>query len=208
MAKSPLSIAVLISGGGTTLQNFIDLRDSGKLDVDLKLVISSRPSAKGLQRAADADIPTTVIERSGHPEGLFSKQITGALRQANVDLVCMGGFLSMWIVPPDFEGRVMNIHPALLPSFGGKGFYGRRVHEAVLEAGCKVTGCSVHFVDNVYDNGPIILQKAVAVHEEDTPETLAKRVRKREKVIYPEAIRLFAQDRLRIEGRRVHIAAP
>ena len=205
MTKSPLSIAVLISGGGTTLQNFIDLRARGELDVDIKLVISSRSSAKGLQRAADAGIPTTVIERSGNPDGLFSKHITDALRQADVDLVCMGGFLSMWIIPPDFEGRVMNIHPALLPGFGGKGFYGRRVHESMLEAGCKIAGCTVHFVDNIYDNGPIILQKAVAVHENDTPETLAKRVRKQEKVIYPEAIRLFAQDRLRIEGKRVRI---
>ncbi len=205
MTKSPLSIAVLISGGGTTLQNFIDLRDSGELHVEFKLVISSRSDAKGLQRATEAGIPTMVIERSGDPEGLFSKQITDALRQADVDLVCMGGFLSMWIVPPDFEGRVMNIHPALLPSFGGQGFYGRRVHESVIEAGCKVTGCTVHFVDNVYDNGPIILQKAVTVHEDDTPETMAKRVRKQEKVIYPEAIRLFAQDRLRIEGKRVRI---
>ncbi len=205
MTKSPLSIAMLISGGGTTLQNFIDLRDSGELHVEFKLVISSRSDAKGLQRATEAGIPTMVIERSGDPEGLFSKQITDALRQADVDLVCMGGFLSMWIVPPDFEGRVMNIHPALLPGFGGQGFYGRRVHESVLEAGCKVTGCSVHFVDNIYDNGPIILQNAVAVHENDTPETLAKRVRKHEKTIYPEAVRLFAQDRLRIEGRRVRI---
>ena len=205
MTKSPLSIAVLISGGGTTLQNFIDLRDSGELHVDFKLVISSRPSAKGLQRAAEAGIPTMVIERSVNPDGLFSKQITDALRQADVDLVCMGGFLSMWIIPPEFEDRVMNIHPALLPGFGGKGFYGRCVHEAVLEAGCKVTGCTVHFVDNIYDNGPIILQRAVTVHEDDTPETLAKRIRKYEKVIYPEAIRLFAQNRLCVEGRRVRI---
>ncbi|MCH8963573.1 MAG: phosphoribosylglycinamide formyltransferase [Planctomycetes bacterium] len=205
MTKSPLSIAVLISGGGTTLQNFIDLRDSGELHVEFKLVISSRSSAKGLQRAAEAGIPTMVIERSANPDGLFSKQITDALRQADVDLVCMGGFLSMWIIPPEFEDRVMNIHPALLPGFGGKGFYGRRVHEAVLEAGCKVTGCTVHFVDNVYDNGPIILQRAVTVHEDDTPETLAKRIRKYEKVIYPEAIRLFAQNRLCVEGRRVRI---
>ncbi len=205
MNKSPLNIAVLISGGGTTLQNFIDLRDSGELHVDIKLVISSQPSAKGLQRAAEAGIRTLVIERSANPDGLFSKQITDALRQADVDLVCMGGFLSMWIIPPDFEGRVMNIHPALLPGFGGKGFYGRRVHEAVFESGCKLTGCSVHFVDNVYDNGPIILQKAVTVHEDDTPETLAKRIRKYEKVIYPEAIRLFAQSRLRTEDRRVRI---
>ncbi len=205
MADSRLRVAVLISGGGTTLQNFIDLRDRGELHVDLKLVISSRPGAEGLQRAAVPGIQTEVIVRSANPEDLFSKKITDAIRAADVDLVCMGGFLSMWIIPPEFEGRVMNIHPALLPGFGGKGFYGRRVHEAVLEAGCKITGCTVHFVDNVYDNGPIILQQALAVHEDDTPQTLAERVRELERSTYPKAVRLFAQDRLRIEGRRVRI---
>ncbi len=205
MTRSPLSIAVLISGCGTTLQNFIFLRDRGELDIDIRLVISSRPGVKGLRRAMDAEIPGKVVQRSSHPQDLFSKQITQAVRQADVDLVCMGGFLSMWIIPPDFQGRVMNIHPALLPRFGGKGFYGLYVHQAVLEAGCKVSGCTVHFVDNIYDHGPIILQKAVPVQEDDTPETLAKRVRKQERILYPEAVRLFAQDRLRIEGRRVRI---
>lgn len=205
MPGAPLKIAVLISGSGTTLQNFIALRERGELDVDIKLVISSRPDVGGLQRAADAGIASTVIERSADAQNLFSKRITEALQEADVDLVCMGGFLSMWIIPPEFEGRVMNIHPALLPSFGGKGFYGARVHQSVLEAGCKVSGCTVHFVDNIYDNGPIILQQAVPMLDDDTPAELAQRVRKQERIIYPKAVRLFAQNRLWIAGRRVRI---
>ena len=205
MPRAPLKIAVLISGSGTTLQNFIVHRDRGELDVDIKLVISSRADVGGLQRAAEAGIASKVIERSADEQNLFSKKITEALREADVDLVCMGGFLSLWIIPPEFEGKVMNIHPALLPSFGGKGFYGQRVHQSVLEAGCKVSGCTVHFVDNIYDNGPIILQQAVPVSEDDTPAELVQRVRKQERIIYPKAIQLFAEGRLRIAGRRVRI---
>jgi formyltetrahydrofolate-dependent phosphoribosylglycinamide formyltransferase len=204
MAKR-LNIAVLISGSGSTLQNFIDLQSTGDLPVEIKLVVSSRAGAAGLKRARDAGISATVFERTAHPEDLFSKKITDAVKQADVDLVCMGGFLSMWVIPPEFEARVMNVHPALLPLYGGKGFYGDRVHRAVLDAGCKVSGCTVHFVDNIYDNGPIILQRALAVNEDDTPESLGQRVRKLERAVYPEAIRLFARDRLRIEGRRVRI---
>ncbi len=204
MAKR-LNIAVLISGSGSTLQNFIDLQRTGDLPVEIKLVVSSRAGAAGLKRAQDAGISSTIFERTAHPEDLFSKKITDAVKQAEVDLVCMGGFLSMWVIPPEFEARVMNVHPALLPLYGGKGFYGDRVHRAVLDAGCKVSGCTVHFVDNIYDNGPIILQRALAVNEDDTPESLGQRVRKLERDVYPEAIRLFARDRLRIEGRRVRI---
>jgi len=127
------------------------------------------------------------------------------LDAAEVDLVCLAGFLSFWEIPPRYEGRVMNIHPALLPGFGGKGMYGHRVHEAVLGAGCKVSGCSVHFVTNEYDAGPIIVQKAAAVLEGDTPDDLAARVFGQECKAYPEAIRLFAEGRLRIEGHVVHV---
>jgi formyltetrahydrofolate-dependent phosphoribosylglycinamide formyltransferase len=205
MPFDPLPIAFLLSGSGTTLQNFIDLRAAGALPIDIKIVISSRDGVKGLQRAEAAGIPSVVVPRAVQPQELFSKQITQAVLDADVKLVCMGGFLSMWVIPPEFEGRVMNVHPALLPSFGGKGCYGNRVHQAVLDAGCKVSGCTVHFADNIYDHGPIILQTAVPVKENDTPETLGRRVRKQERMIYPEAVRLFAADRLRIEGRRVKI---
>jgi formyltetrahydrofolate-dependent phosphoribosylglycinamide formyltransferase len=200
-----LNIAVLISGAGTTLQNFINLARSGALPVNLRLVISSRPGAKGLERAVAAGVPTEVISRGPGAEDLFSQRVTQALSRAQVDLVCMAGFLRMWIVPPEFENRVMNIHPALLPGFGGKGFYGQRVHQAVLDAGCKVSGASVHFADNIYDHGPIILQKAVSVREDDTASTLARRVHRAERLIYPQAVRLFAEGRLRVDGRRVHV---
>lgn len=205
MPTMPLRIAFLLSGGGSTLQNFINLRAAGELNIDLRLVISSRPGVRGLERAEAAGIPTYVVARSDHPEALFSKQISDAVKQSEVDLVCMGGFLSMWIIPPEFEGRVMNVHPALLPGFGGKGFYGLRVHQAVLEAGCKVSGCTVHFVDNIYDHGPIILQKAVPIREGDTPEALARRIRRQERILYPQAVRLFAEGKLSVEGRCVRI---
>ena len=129
-----------------------------------------------------------------------------ALDGASVDLVIQAGFLSLWYVPPQYDGRVMNIHPALLPAFGGHGMFGHHVHEAVLAAGCKVSGCTVHFVTNEYDAGPIIVQKAVAVHEGDDADALAARVFEQECVAYPEAIRLFAQGKLRIEGKTVRVA--
>jgi formyltetrahydrofolate-dependent phosphoribosylglycinamide formyltransferase len=205
MPRRNLNIAVLISGAGTTLQNFIDLSRTGALPIDIRLVISSRPGVRGLERAAEAGVPAEVIQRRSHSEDLFSRRITQAVTRAGADLVCMAGFLQMWIIPPEFDNRVMNIHPALLPSFGGKGYYGLRVHQAVLDAGCKVSGASVHFADNIYDHGPIILQKTAPVRENDTAPALARRVRRAERLIYPEAVRLFAADRLRVDGRRVHI---
>ena len=135
----------------------------------------------------------------------FSKQIFAHCRAANVDLVCLAGFMQLIEVPDDFLGRVMNIHPALIPAFCGKGYYGHHVHEAVLAYGAKVSGCTVHFVDNQYDHGPVILQRAVPVLDDETAETLAARVFKEECEAYPEAIRLFAEKRLQIDGRRVRI---
>jgi folate-dependent phosphoribosylglycinamide formyltransferase PurN len=136
----------------------------------------------------------------------YSRRIADLLDAARVELVIQAGFLSLWHVPPQYEGRVMNIHPALLPGFGGHGMFGHHVHEAVLAAGCKVSGCTVHFVTNEYDAGPIIVQRCVPVLESDTPDSLADRVFEQECVAYPEAIRLFAEGRLRIEDRAVRIA--
>jgi folate-dependent phosphoribosylglycinamide formyltransferase PurN len=146
-----------------------------------------------------------VIERRafGDVAG-FSRAIFDTLRAAQVDLVTLAGFLSLIEIPDDFLGRVMNIHPALIPAFCGHGFYGHHVHEAVLARGCKLSGCTVHFADNHYDQGPIILQQAVPVLDADTPDTLAARVFEAECQAYPEAIRLFAAGRLEIHGRRVH----
>jgi phosphoribosylglycinamide formyltransferase 1 len=201
----PLRLAVLLSGGGTTLQNMIDLIARNELPATVELVIASRPDAYGLQRAAKAGIPTLVIPRKGIPPDEFSRRMQDAIRAARADLVCMAGFLSLWTIPDDYAGRVMNIHPGLLPSFGGKGYYGHHVHEAVINAGCKVSGCTVHLADNVYDHGPIIVQRCVPVLEDDTPDALAARVFEQECIAYPEAIRLFAEGRLRIDGHRVRI---
>src|SRR5439155_8230922 len=148
-------------------------------------------------------IPTAVVRRSACASVEdFSERIFGPCRQAGADLVCMAGFLQLVRVPDDFRLRVLNIHPALIPAFSGKGFYGHRVHEAALEAGVKVSGCTVHFADNEYDHGPIILQRVVPVLDDDTPDALAARVFEQECEAYPEAIRLFAEGRLRVEGRR------
>lgn len=201
----PLRLVIPLSGGGTTLQNMIDLIGRGQLPATVELVIGSRPDAYGLERAKKAGIPTQVIPRKGTPQEEFTRRMQDAIRGARADLVCMAGFLSLWAIPDDYIGRVMNIHPALLPSFGGKGYYGHHVHEAVLKTGCKVSGCTVHFADNVYDHGPIIVQRCVPVLEDDTPDTLAARVFGQECIAYPEAIRLFAEGRLKIEGPRVRI---
>jgi phosphoribosylglycinamide formyltransferase-1 len=207
-AAKSVRLVVLLSGGGTTLQNFIDRIGAGKLPATIELVIGSRPDAYGLERAKNAGIPTLVIPRKECAPEEFSRRLVEAIRGVRADLVCMAGFLSLWTIPDDYIGRVMNIHPALLPSFGGKGYYGHRVHEAVLAAGCKVSGCTVHFADNVYDHGPVIVQRCVPVLEDDTPDTLAARVFEQECIAYPEAIRLFAGGRLRIEGQLVRVLSP
>jgi phosphoribosylglycinamide formyltransferase 1 len=206
MATSPLRCAVLLSGGGTTLQNLLDKIADGRLAAKVVLVVSSKADAYGLERARRAGIGTVVVNRkeAGSLEA-FSQRIFAACRDAAVDLVCLGGFLQLLQVPDDFAGRVMNIHPALIPAFCGKGYYGHFVHEAVLAYGAKITGCTVHFVDNQYDHGPIILQRTVSVLEDDTPETLAARVFAQECEGYPEAIGFFAAGRLRLDGRRVRI---
>jgi phosphoribosylglycinamide formyltransferase 1 len=205
MPPSPLKLAVLVSGGGTTLQNLIDAIADGRLDARVSVVIGSRAGLKGLQRAADARLMNFVVERQAIGNvGVFSREVFSLIDDAGVDLVCLAGWLCLLEIPSKYAGRVMNIHPALLPSFGGKGMYGRRVHEAVLAHGCKVSGCTVHFVDATYDNGPIILQRTCPVLD-DTPETLAHRVFEEEKIAYPEAIRLYQEGRLKVEGRRVRV---
>jgi phosphoribosylglycinamide formyltransferase-1 len=210
--KRPFRIAVLISGAGTTLRNLLQKKAAGLLEgVEIVLVISSNPAAGGIQYAQQAGIPLRVIQRKEFPsQEAFSEAIFRECRQAGVDLVVLAGFLKQITVPSDFELRVVNIHPALIPAFCGKGFYGRHVHEAVLEYGAKISGCTVHFVDNQYDHGPVIAQRAVPVLDDDTPETLAARVFEQECELYPEVIRLIAAGRVRVEGRRVRIlpAAP
>ncbi len=201
-----MNAAVLISGGGTTLRNFLQKKSAGELDIDFKLVIASNPESGGLVYADEADIPTKVVCRKNCQSAeSFSDLIFSPCRNAGVDYVLMGGFLKHVLIPSDFTNRVVNIHPALIPAFSGKGFFGLHVHEAVLAYGAKVSGCTVHFVDNEYDHGPILLQRVVPVEEDDTPESLAKRVFEAECEAYPEALRLLASGFVRVEDRKVFL---
>lgn len=197
MAHSPLKLAVLISGGGRTLMNLQEKIEAGSLDGRIEVVVSSRPEVKGVERSKALGLPTRIIPRRDLSADAFQDSVTEAV--AGVDLVCMGGFLSLWRIPETMIGRVVNIHPALLPAFGGHGMYGRRVHEAVLSAGSQESGCTVHFCDNQYDHGPIILQRKIAVRPDDTPDSLAQRVFAEECVAYPEAIRRIISKEARYE---------
>ena len=203
---SPLKLAVLISGAGTTLRNMLEKIAAGSLGARIEIVVSSNPRATGLTIARDAGIATVSVQRREFTnDDDFGAAVFDACRARDVHLVAMAGFLKLAPVPTDFAGRVINIHPALIPAFCGRGYYGLKVHQAVLEYGAKVSGCTVHFVDNQYDHGPIILQRIVPVAEDDTPQTLAARVFAAECEAFPDALRLFAAGRLRIEGRRVRV---
>ncbi len=201
-----ISLAVLLSGSGRTLQNFIEEIEAGRLDANITVVISSRKDAYGLVRARERGIPAVAIPSKKFRDfDALSDAIAAELRKHPIDLIALAGFMCFFRIPPEFEGRIMNIHPALIPLFCGKGFYGHIVHDAVLEQGCKVSGCTVHFADNEYDHGPIIVQRCVPVLEDDTPDTLGDRVFEQELKAYPEAIQLFAEGRLRIEGNKARI---
>jgi formyltetrahydrofolate-dependent phosphoribosylglycinamide formyltransferase len=204
-----LRVVVLLSGTGRTLENLINVRASGALAIDIVRVISTRKRVRGNDIARAADIPLTIVpRRKSESPSQFSEAVLAAIRQERPDLVLMAGFLSKIAISPDLVGRVMNIHPALLPMFGGQGHYGQHVHEQVLAAGVKVTGCTVHFVDAEYDAGPIIAQACVPVREDDDVDSLAARVFAQERELYPHAIRLFAEDRLRIDGSLVRVLPP
>src|SRR5688500_1969823 len=208
MPSKPLNLAVLVSGSGTTLQNLIDQINAGTLaDARIGIVIGSRPELLGLKRAADAKLMNFVVDRRSFADvAAFSKAVFSLCDDAGVDMVVLAGWLCLLEIPEKYAGRVMNIHPALLPGpFGGKGMYGLKVHQVVINHGCKVSGCTVHFVDAQYDNGPIIVQRVCEVRDDDTPQTLAARVFEEEKIAYPQAIGLFAEGRLRIDGRRVRV---
>ena len=187
-----MRIAVLLSGSGRSLQNLIDRCRAGELPASIVLAISNKADAYGLERARQAGIPTHVVAKKDHPGEQFSQRIFELCREAKVDLVCLAGFLQLLTIPDEFAGRVLNIHPALLPKFGGHGMYGHHVHEAVLAAGEPVSGCTVHVATNEYDRGPILVQKQVPVLPDDTADTLAARVFEAECEAYPEAIKLMA----------------
>lgn len=183
-------LAVLLSGGGTTLQNLSERIADGSLTAEVVCVITSNATCFGIERAKTLGLPVHVMPRKQFDDKhAFSDAIFAACRQANADLICLAGFLSLLVIPDDFAGRVMNIHPSLLPRFGGKGMHGHHVHEAVLAAGESESGCTVHLADNTYDTGPVVLQRSCPVEAGDSPDTLAARVFDLECAAYPEAIR-------------------
>jgi formyltetrahydrofolate-dependent phosphoribosylglycinamide formyltransferase len=202
--RKPVRLGVLISGGGRTMMNILEHIKQGKLNAQIAVVISSLSTAGGVEKAKAAGLNVKIIRKKDFADiEQFSKRIEEELVAANVELVVQGGWLCLWKIPERYTSRVMNIHPALLPSFGGQGMWGHYVHEAVLKAGCKVSGCTVHFCTNEYDKGPIIIQRTCEVKDDDTPETLAERVFEQECIAYPEAIKLFAENRLLVEDGRV-----
>ncbi|MFM8271482.1 MAG: phosphoribosylglycinamide formyltransferase [Gemmata sp.] len=202
---TPIRIVALVSGGGTTLQNLLDRTAAGALGARVVGVVSSNADAFGVTRARRAGVPARVVSAAPR-RGTFADEVWAAVRGHAPDLVCLAGWLHLLPIPEDFRHRVLNIHPSLLPAFGGKGMYGHRVHAAVLAYGAKVSGCTVHFADDTYDTGPVLVQRCVPVLTADTPDALAARVFTAECEAYPEAIRLIAEGKVTVEGRRVLIS--
>lgn len=205
-----LKIAVLVSGGGTNLQALIDSEKRGELgNGRISLVLSSKPDVYALERAKQNDIPSKVLSRKDYPSiSDYSKVLADTLVEEGIDLVVLAGFLTIIDeqVYKKFPNKIINVHPALIPSFCGKGYYGLKVHESALEKGVKVSGATVHFVTPECDAGPIILQKPVNVLENDTPETLQRRIMEEaEWKILPEAVRLFCEGKIKVENNRVYV---
>jgi phosphoribosylglycinamide formyltransferase-1 len=208
-AASPLRVAVLLSGSGTSLENLLEHIDTGRVNAEVVVVVSSKEKAFGLERARKRGIPAVAVSRKKHPDKKdFNDRLHAALEPYDADLVVLLGFLSLFELRGRYEGRTLNVHPSLIPAFCGTGFYGSRVHEAVLESGVKLSGATVHLTDEQYDTGPILLQEAVPVREDDTVESLAARVQEAERRLVPRAVQLFAEGRVRVEGHRTRIADP
>lgn len=203
-----LRIAVFASGGGSNFQALVTATQTGTLTAEIGLCVSNRKRAGVLKRAENAEIPHVVLSpKAFDTSPTYTEAVLDTLQAHGVNFIALAGYLQQ--IPPElvaaFRHRMVNIHPALLPKFGGKGFYGKRVHAAVLEAGETTSGATVHMVDEAYDTGPIILQRKVPVLPTDTPETLAERVLRVEHQLYPEALQLFAEDRIEIQNSTLHI---
>ena len=206
-------IAVLVSGGGTNLQALIDAQEQGDIiSGRIAAVIASKPGVYALERAKQAGIPSYVVARKDYPDSrAMTVALVDKLKGLNIDLVVLAGFMTIFTeeMVNAYPNAILNVHPALIPSFCGKGYYGLHVHEKVLEYGVKLSGATVHFVSEECDGGPIVLQKAVAVEEGDTPEALQRRIMEQaEWVVLPKAVSLFCQGRLKVEGRTVRILKP
>lgn len=205
---SPVSIGVLISGGGTNLQAIIDNIKDGNIYGEIKLIVSNRKEAYGLIRGKEANIPTLFLDRKEfQSEEEYNLQLIKEFKERDVELIILAGYLRVLSNEfiQEFRGKIINIHPSLIPSFSGKGYYGEKVHRGVLDHGVKVTGATVHFVDEGTDTGPIILQEVVYVDKEETLDTLKEKVLKVEHKILVQAVKLYCQSRITIEGRKVII---
>ena len=201
-----LRLGILISGGGTTMSILQKTIKAGHLDAEICTVVSSSRKAAGVQRAEALGLPCTVITRATFDsDEAFSDSINAQMLRAKVDLVVMGGFLKRYLPGPQFRNRCINIHPSLIPAFSGHGFYGMRVHESVYRRGCTVSGCTIHFVDDQYDEGPIIYQQAVSLSLDDGPEQIQAKVFEAECEAYPKVIQWFAEKRVGLESGRVSI---
>ena len=202
-----LKLAVLLSGNGSSLENLFEHIDAGDLPAEIVVVLSSKPDAFGLERARRRGVPAIAVPRKQFADvRSFNDALHAELSGFEIDLVALLGFLSPFELRGRYEGRTLNVHPSLIPAFAGRGFYGARVHRAVLDAGVKLSGATVHFVDEHYDEGPIICQEAVPVLDDDTVDSLAARVVEAERRLVPQAIRWIAEGRVTIEGRRTRIA--
>ena len=205
-----IRIAVLVSGQGrgSNLQAIIDACASGKIDGQVALVLGVKEDAPAMQRAKEQGVPTLTVSPKGFPsDDDYDKAVYDALQANNIDLICLAGYMRLLghRVLAGYKNRIMNVHPALIPSFCGKGMFGHHVHEAVIARGVKFTGATVHFVDEEYDAGPIILQSVVPVQDDDTPDTIAAQVLKKEHETYTSAIALFADGRLEVKDRKVRV---
>ncbi|HHY13392.1 MAG TPA: phosphoribosylglycinamide formyltransferase [Thermoanaerobacterales bacterium] len=203
-----INLGVLVSGGGTNLQAIIDSIEEGKIKGEISIVISSNEKAYALKRAEIHGIPNIFIDSKNFKNQIeYEEHIVRILKAYDIDLVLLAGFMKVLspVFISEFRNKIMNIHPALIPAFSGKGFYGSRVHKAVIEYGVKISGATVHFVDEGTDTGPIIIQEVVPVLDDDTVDSLAERVLEVEHKIFPEAVKLFSENRLLIRGRKVLI---
>ncbi len=201
-----MRLALFASGGGSNVGAILDAVDAGALRAEPVLLVSDRPGAGALARAETRGIPTEVIAPPGD-DARFADALLDALARVEADAVALAGYLRKVPAPvvQAFRHRILNVHPSLLPAFGGAGWYGRRVHQGVIDAGCQVSGATVHLVDDAFDTGPIVLQEAVRVAPDDTAETLAARVLAVEHRIFPRALALLADGRLRVEGQRTTV---
>lgn len=198
---------MLVSGSGSNLQSLIDNIDAGNIDGRIAVVISDRPGVYGLERASANGIPGLSYDRKNMTKNQMNRCVLDALKEYKVGLVVLAGYLSILSheLIMEYKGAIINVHPSLIPSFSGDGYYGLKVHKSAIDYGVKVSGCTVHFVDEGTDTGPIILQKAVEVLDDDTPEMLQKRILKFEHELLPQAVKMFCEGRLEICGRKVMV---